>query len=47
MPRGGVVHSPETRSFLMGLHGQGRSLSDLSRESAAPCQVLPRCGSAS
>ena len=31
MPRG-VAHGPETRSFLMGLHAQGRSLSDLSRE---------------
>ena len=41
MPRG-VAHSPETRSFLMGLHAQGRSLSDLSREFAIPRQVLSR-----
>ena len=41
MPRG-VAHRPETRSFLMGLHAQGRSLSDLSREFAIPRQVLSR-----
>jgi transposase InsO family protein len=41
MPRG-VAHGPETRSFLMGLHAQGRSLSDLSREFAIPRQVLSR-----
>lgn len=41
MPRG-LAHSPETRSFLMGLHAQGRSLSDLSREFAVPRQVLSR-----
>jgi transposase InsO family protein len=39
MPRG-VAHGPETRSFLMGLHAQGRSLSDLSREFGIPRQVL-------
>ena len=41
MPRG-VAHGPETRSFLMGLHAQGRSLSDLSREFGIPRQVLSR-----
>jgi len=41
MPRG-VAHSPETRSFIMGLHAQGRSLSDLSREFAIPREVLSR-----
>jgi len=41
MPRG-VAHSPETRSFVMGLHVQGRSLSDLSREFAIPRAVLSR-----
>lgn len=41
MPRG-VAHSPETRSFVMGLHAQGRSLSDLSREFAIPREVLSR-----
>lgn len=41
MPRG-VAHSPETRSYLMGLHAQGRSLSDLSREFDVPRQVLSR-----
>lgn len=41
MPRG-VAHSPETRSFLMGLHAQGRSLSDLSREFDIPREVLSR-----
>jgi len=41
MPRG-VAHSPETRSYLMGLHAQGRSLSDLSREFQVPRQVLSR-----
>ncbi len=41
MPRG-VAHGLETRSFLMGLHAQGRSLSDLSREFAIPRQVLSR-----
>lgn len=38
----GVAHSPETRSFLMGLHAQGRSLSDVSRAFAIPRQVLSR-----
>jgi transposase InsO family protein len=38
----GVAHGPETRSFVMGLHAQGRSLSDLSREFAIPRQVLSR-----
>jgi transposase InsO family protein len=41
MPRG-VAYSPETRSFLMGLHAQGRSLSDLSREFDIPREVLSR-----
>lgn len=41
MPRG-VAHSPETRSFVVGLHVQGRSLSDLSREFAIPREVLSR-----
>jgi transposase InsO family protein len=41
MPRG-VAHSPEIRSFVMGLHAQGRSLSDLSREFAIPREVLSR-----
>lgn len=41
MPRG-VAHGPKTRSFLMGLHAQGRSLSDLSREFGIPRQVLSR-----
>jgi len=41
MPRG-VAYGPETRSFLMGLHAQGRSLTDLSREFAIPRQVLSR-----
>ncbi len=41
MPRG-VAHSPEMRSFVMGLHAQGRSLSDLSREFAIPREVLSR-----
>lgn len=41
MPRG-VAHSPETRSFVMGLHAQGRSLSDLSREFEIPREVLSR-----
>jgi len=39
MPRG-IAHSPETRSYLMGLHAQGRSLSELSRTFAIPRQVL-------
>lgn len=39
MPRG-VAHSPETRSYLMGLHAQGRSLSELSRTFEIPRQVL-------
>lgn len=39
MPRG-VAHSPETRSYLIGLHAQGRSLSELSREFEIPRQVL-------
>lgn len=41
MPRG-VAHSPEIRSFLIGLHVQGRSLSDLSREFGVPREVLSR-----
>lgn len=41
MPRG-IAHSPEMRSYLMGLHAQGRSLSDVSREFAVPRQVLSR-----
>ena len=41
MPRG-VAYGPETRSFLMGLHAQGRSLSDLSREFEIPREVLSR-----
>lgn len=41
MPRG-VAHSPETRSFVMGLHAQGRSLSALSREFEIPREVLSR-----
>lgn len=41
MPRG-VAHSPEIRSFLMGLHAEGRSLSDLSREFEIPREVLSR-----
>jgi len=41
MPRG-VVHSPEVRSFLIGLHVQGQSLSDLSREFGIPREVLSR-----
>lgn len=41
MPRG-VAHGPEIRSFLMGLHAQGRSLSDLSREFEIPREVLSR-----
>ncbi len=41
MPRG-VAHRPETRSFIMGLHARGRSLSDLSREYGIPRQVLSR-----
>lgn len=41
MPRG-VAHGPEVRSFLMGLHAQGRSLSALSREFAIPREVLSR-----
>jgi transposase InsO family protein len=41
MPRG-VAHSPETRSFVMGLHAQGRTLSDLSREFEIPREVLSR-----
>lgn len=41
MPRG-VAHSIETRSFLMGLHAQGRSLSALSREFGVPRKVLSR-----
>lgn len=38
----GVAHSPETRSFIMGLHAEGRSLSDLSREFAIAREVLSR-----
>lgn len=41
MPRG-VAHSSETRSFIMGLHAQGRSLSDLGREFSIPREVLSR-----
>ena len=41
MPKG-VAHSSETRSFVMGLHAQGRSLSDLSREFNIPREVLSR-----
>ena len=41
MPRG-VAHGAEIRSFLMGLHAEGRSLSDLSREFAIPREVLSR-----
>jgi transposase InsO family protein len=41
MPRG-VAHGPEIRSFLIGLHAQGRSLSDLSREFGVPREVLSR-----
>lgn len=41
MPRG-VAHGPEIRSFLIGLHVQGRSLSDLSREFDIPREVLSR-----
>lgn len=41
MPRG-VAHSLELRSFLIGLHVQGRSLSDLSREFEVPREVLSR-----
>jgi transposase InsO family protein len=41
MPRG-VAHGPEIRSYLMGLHAQGRSLSALSREFGVPREVLSR-----
>ena len=41
MPRG-VAYSPETRSFLMGLHAQGRTLSELSRDFEIPREVLSR-----
>ncbi len=41
MPRG-VAHGPEIRSFLIGLHVQGRSLSDLSRDFGIPREVLSR-----
>jgi transposase InsO family protein len=41
MPRG-VAHGPEIRSFLIGLHTQGRSLSELSREFGIPREVLSR-----
>jgi transposase InsO family protein len=41
MPRG-VAHRPETRSFVMGLHAQGRSLSDLSQAFHIPREVLSR-----
>jgi transposase InsO family protein len=41
MPRG-VAHGPEVRSFLIGLHAQRRSLSDLSREFEIPREVLSR-----
>lgn len=40
MPRG-VADSPETRSFVMGLHAQERSLSDLSRGFEIPRDVSP------
>ncbi len=38
----GVAHSPEFRSYLIGLHAQGRSLSDLSRKFGVPREVLSR-----
>lgn len=41
MPRG-VAHGPEIRSFLIGLHVQGRSLRALSREFGIPREVLSR-----
>lgn len=41
MPRG-VAHSSEIRSFVIGLHVQGRSLSALSREFDIPREVLSR-----
>lgn len=41
MPRG-VAHSPETRSFIMGLHARGCSLSELSREFRIAREVLSR-----
>jgi transposase InsO family protein len=41
MPRG-VAHGPEVRSFLIGLHAEGRSLSDLSREFGIPREVISR-----
>jgi transposase InsO family protein len=41
MPRG-VAYGPEIRSFLIGLHVQGRSLSALSREFGVPREVLSR-----
>jgi transposase InsO family protein len=41
MPRG-VSYDPDRRSFLMGLHVRGRSLSELSREFGIPRPVLSR-----
>lgn len=41
MPRG-VAHSPETRSFIMGLHAHGQSLSELSRDFGIAREVLSR-----
>ena len=41
MPRG-VAYSPEIRSFLMGLHAEGRSLSELSRAFGIRREVLSR-----
>ena len=41
MPRG-VAHSPQTRSFIMGLHAQGRTLTELSHEFSIPREVLSR-----
>jgi transposase InsO family protein len=41
MPRG-LAHRPETRSYLLGLHAEGRSLSELSRTFAIPREVLSR-----
>ena len=41
MPRG-VAYGPEIRWFLIGLHVEGRSLSELSREFGIPREVLSR-----
>ncbi len=41
MPRG-VADSPETRAFIIGLHVEGRSLSELSGTFASPREVLSR-----